>query len=164
MAEKSTIQKPLFKKCHCIFQELIENSVLPKPKKMSASDHEALTKLLVEKDKQLKHTMVVSRLRRFCAQIYSYLLINPPHFLFNQLAMKQGQIESNIQELTVQVKKHDEAIKDLQKKFKDAETLLATAIFQVSETSHHSCFSPANTYFHRPSRSWTQSGGPKSHP
>ena len=61
--------------------------------------------------------------------------------------MKQGQIESNIQELTVQVKKHDEAIKDLQKKFKDAETLLATAIFQVSETSHHhSCFSPATVH------------------
>jgi len=90
-----------------ISKELIENSVLPKPKKMSASDHEALTKLLVEKDKQLKHTMV--------------------------LAMKQGQIESNIQELTVQVKKHDEAIKDLQKKFKDAETLLATAIFQAKQ-------------------------------
>ena len=58
----------------CILQELIENSVLPKPKKMSASDHEALTKLLVEKDKQLKHTMVVSRLRRFCALIYSHVL------------------------------------------------------------------------------------------
>ena len=140
-AEKSTIQKPSFKKCRCILQELIENSVLPKPKKMSASDHEALTKLLVEKDKQLKHTMVVSRLRRFCALLYSYILNYT--FFSKQLAMKQGQIESNIQELTVQVKKHDEAIKDLQKKFKDAETLLATAIFQVSETCHHFCFSPA---------------------
>ena len=68
------------KSAHYIFQELIENSVLPKPKKMSAYDHEALTKLLVEKDKQLKHTMVVSRLRRFCAQIYSYLLTHHTFF------------------------------------------------------------------------------------
>merc|ERR1719206_73871 len=74
---------------------------------MSAPDHDALTKLFVEKDRQLKHTMV--------------------------LAMKQGQIESNIQALTIQVKKHDEAIKDLQKKFKDAETVLATAIFQAKQ-------------------------------
>jgi len=90
-----------------ISKELIENSVLPKPKKMSGSDHDALTKLLVEKDKQLKHTMA--------------------------LASKQGQVERNIQDLTVQVKKHDEAIKDLQKKFKEAETTLATAIFQANQ-------------------------------
>ena len=48
-----------------------------------------------------------------------------------QLATQQGQVEKKIQALTVEVKKHDDAIKELQKKFKEAETLLSTAIFQA---------------------------------
>ena len=40
-------------------RELIENSVQPKPKKMSGADHDSLTQLLVDKDKQLKETMAV---------------------------------------------------------------------------------------------------------
>ena len=51
--------------------------------------------------------------------------------LLFQLASRQGEVEKNIQALNVQVKKLDDAIKELQKKFKDAETVLATAIFQV---------------------------------
>lgn len=90
-----------------ISKELIENSILPKPKKMSGADHDALTQLLVDKDRQLKHTMA--------------------------LAIRQGHVEKKIQALTIEVKKHDDAIKELQKKFKEAETLLSTAIFQANQ-------------------------------
>jgi len=90
-----------------ISKELIENSVLPKQKKMSGADHDALTQLLVDKDRQLKQTMA--------------------------LATQQGQVEKKIQALSVEVKKQDDAIKELQKKFKEAETLLSTAIFQANQ-------------------------------
>jgi len=90
-----------------ISKELIENSVKPKQNKMSGTDHDALSQLLVEKDRELKQTMA--------------------------LASRQGEVEKNIQALNVQVKKLDDAIKELQKKFKDAETVLATAIFQANQ-------------------------------
>ena len=130
---------------HVLIQELIENSVKPKQNKMSGTDHDALSQLLVEKDRELKQTMAVSKIiapSKLCIEIPTL----QTHFRGNfpvqgvgnfnsinlfQLASRQGEVEKNIQALNVQVKKLDDAIKELQKKFKDAETVLATAIFQV---------------------------------
>ena len=149
---------------HVLIQELIENSVKPKQNKMSGTDHDALSQLLVEKDRELKQTMAVSKFiapSKLCIKIprpkkpvflkvYAKLLELGKYLqrqylgnfpvqgvgtlniiLLFQLASRQGEVEKNIQALNVQVKKLDDAIKELQKKFKDAETVLATAIFQV---------------------------------
>merc|ERR1719189_2064735 len=90
-----------------ITKELIENAIAPKPKKMTASDHAEITQLLVLKDKELKATM--------------------------DLALEQGEVEKRIQAVHDEVKKHDDAIKELQKKLKEAETVLSTAIFQAKQ-------------------------------
>ena len=95
---------------------------------MSGTDHDALSQLLVEKDRELKQTMAVSK---FIAHSKLCRVGTSIDILLFQLASRQGQVEKNIQALNVQVKKLDDAIKELQKKFKDAETVLATAIFQV---------------------------------
>ena len=40
-----------------IAKEMIENTVAPKQKRMSAADHKAMSDLLVAKDKELKETL-----------------------------------------------------------------------------------------------------------
>lgn len=74
---------------------------------MSGSDHDELIALLIDKDQELKRTMA--------------------------RATEQDETEKKIQALMVEVKKQDDAIKELQKKFKEAETTLSTAIFQAQQ-------------------------------
>nr|XP_019541480.2 mediator of RNA polymerase II transcription subunit 4 [Aedes albopictus] len=87
-----------------ISKELIENTIAPKHQKMSSADHGQLVELLVSKDKELKATL--------------------------QLAAEQAGIEKKMNGLREQVKEQDEEINQLQKQLKEAEQILATAIFQ----------------------------------
>ena len=48
-----------------------------------------------------------------------------------QLAAEQGEMELKITSVSEEVAKQDESIALLQKQLKDAETLLATSIYQV---------------------------------
>ena len=44
-----------------VFRELLENVIAPKPKRLSAADHQELTQLLIAKDEELKKTLKVKR-------------------------------------------------------------------------------------------------------
>ena len=43
------------------FRELLENVIAPKQKRMSSQDHQELTQLLMDKDKELKDNLKVNR-------------------------------------------------------------------------------------------------------
>ncbi|XP_059483330.1 mediator of RNA polymerase II transcription subunit 4 [Neocloeon triangulifer] len=90
-----------------ISKEMLENVLVAKPQKMSSSDYDVLTDLLVSKDKEIKETLKV--------------------------AATQAEVESKIAALRVQVEKQDQDIQTLQKQLKEAEHILATAIFQAKQ-------------------------------
>ena len=79
-------------------RELLENLIAPKPKKMNAQDHEELTKLLIQKDEELREAL--------------------------KLAAEQGEIDKQIRAVEEEVRLQDENVKEMQRKFKEAETLL----------------------------------------
>ena len=81
-----------------ITKEIFENAIAPKAKRLSASEHEELTTLLIQKDAELKETM--------------------------KLASEQGEIDKKMKLLEEEVAKQDNCIKQLQKNLKDAETVL----------------------------------------
>lgn len=90
-----------------VIRELLENAIAVKSRRMNAGDHEELAKLLIEKDQELKKTI--------------------------ELAKEQGEIEEKIRALESEVEKQDLSISQMQKQFKEAETLLSTSIFQSKQ-------------------------------
>ncbi|XP_065335916.1 mediator of RNA polymerase II transcription subunit 4 isoform X1 [Cloeon dipterum] len=90
-----------------ISKEMLENVLTQKPQKMSSSEYDVLTDLLVSKDNEIKETLKV--------------------------AAAQAGVESKITALRVQVEKQDQDIQSLQKQLKEAEHILATAIFQAKQ-------------------------------
>ena len=90
-----------------IARELIENSVAPKQNRMAAHEHKAVTELLVSKDKELKETL--------------------------KLAAEQDEVEKEIEMVRAEVSVQDQHIKALQGQLKEAETLLASTIYQAKQ-------------------------------
>lgn len=88
-------------------RELIENSIATKHLKLSSADHTQLVNLLISKDKDLKGTLLV--------------------------AEEQAKIEQNIEKLRSEVEVQDQEIYQLQKKLKEAEQILQTALFQARQ-------------------------------
>ena len=89
-------------------RELLENLIAPKPKRLSAANHDELTKLLLAKDAELQSAL--------------------------SLAGEQGEIEKKIRGVQEELERQDAHIGQLQKQLKDAETLLSTSIYQVQNT------------------------------
>jgi len=88
-----------------ISREVLDNCVLPKPKRMPLAEHQAITELLAEKDKQLQAALKV--------------------------AGEQAEVEQQIDEVRAQVKDQDNQIRNLQKQLKGAESLLSNIIYQA---------------------------------
>lgn len=89
------------------FRELIENSIAAKQQRLSSADHTQLVELLISKDKDLKGALKV--------------------------ASEQAKIEQNIEKLRAEVEIQDQEICQLQKKLKEAEQILQTALFQARQ-------------------------------
>ena len=75
--------------------------------RFSASDHAAMTELLVDKDKKLQAAL--------------------------QVAAQQADVEQQIDEVRRKVEEQDEQIRNLQKQLKEAESLLANTIYQAKQ-------------------------------
>jgi len=90
-----------------IAREMLENGVAPKQKRMSAQEHKAITDLLISKDKDLKEAF--------------------------KLAAEQGEVEKEIDMVRAEVDRQDQHIKTLQTQLKEAETLLASTIYQAKQ-------------------------------
>lgn len=86
---------------------MIENTIAQKPMKLSSSEHAQLTELLVAKDKEFK-----SGLKR---------------------AAEQASINLKMDSLKAEVERQDQDIQQLQKQLKEAEQILATAIYQAKQ-------------------------------
>lgn len=86
---------------------MIENAISPKHLKLSGPDYALLTDLLVAKDNELKDTL--------------------------QLAAEQAKIEQKMDILKAEVERQDQDINQLQKQLKEAEQILATAIYQANQ-------------------------------
>ncbi len=81
-----------------MYRMLIENLIAPKPKRLSAEEHQEYTELLIAKDAELKEVLEVAR--------------------------EQGKIQEEIERVKEEVHKQDEAIKKMTNSFKEAESLL----------------------------------------
>ncbi|XP_049939379.1 mediator of RNA polymerase II transcription subunit 4 [Schistocerca serialis cubense] len=90
-----------------IAKELIENTIVQKHQKLSNSEHAQITELLLAKDKQLKETL--------------------------KLAAEQAKINQRMEALKAEVERQDQYIQNLQRQLKEAEQILATAIFQAKQ-------------------------------
>lgn len=86
---------------------MIENTIAQKPMKLSSSEHAQLTELLVAKDKELKSGLV--------------------------RAAEQASINLKMDGLKAEVERQDQDIQQLQKQLKEAEQILATAIYQAKQ-------------------------------
>lgn len=86
-----------------VCKELIENSIAAK--RLSSADYTQLVELLKSKDRDLKSTLAV--------------------------AGEQAKIELQIKALRAEVEIQDQEICQLQKKLKEAEHILSTALFQA---------------------------------
>lgn len=90
-----------------IARELVENAVAPKQKRLSAQEHKAVTELLVSKDKELKEALAV--------------------------AADQREVEREIEKVKAEVERQDQSIKTLTSQLKEAETLLASTVYQAKQ-------------------------------
>ena len=90
-----------------IARELVENAVAPKQKRLSAQEHKAVTELLVSKDKELKDALAV--------------------------AADQREVEREIEKVKAEVERQDQSIKTLTSQLKEAETLLASTVYQAKQ-------------------------------
>ncbi|KAG1672964.1 Mediator of RNA polymerase II transcription subunit 4 [Nymphon striatum] len=90
-----------------IAKEMIENSIAPKLQRLSMESQDQLTGLLVQKDKEFKE-----RLKR---------------------AEVQAEVQKKIENVKGEIDKFDQEIKQLQKHLKEAEHIMATAIFQAKK-------------------------------
>ncbi|XP_015930423.1 mediator of RNA polymerase II transcription subunit 4 [Parasteatoda tepidariorum] len=90
-----------------IAKELFESLIAPKGQRLSPSELGQLAELLVMKDQELKAALVT--------------------------AAEQSEIQKKIDALQVEVEKQDNDIQHLQKYLKEAEHLLATAVYQAKQ-------------------------------
>ncbi|XP_048512506.1 mediator of RNA polymerase II transcription subunit 4 isoform X2 [Athalia rosae] len=90
-----------------IAKELIENTIAQKHLKLSSSEHAQLTELLVAKDNELKSTL--------------------------KQAAEQAKINQKMDALKAEVERQDQDIQQLQRQLKEAEQILATAIYQAKQ-------------------------------
>jgi len=90
-----------------VAREMVENAVAPKQKRMSTQDHKAVTELLVAKDKELKEALKV--------------------------AAEQREVEREIEKVRAEVDRQDQSIKALTTQLKEAESLLASTIYQAKQ-------------------------------
>jgi len=90
-----------------IAKELFENLIAPKGQKLTSTELNQLAELLVLKDQELKSTLLT--------------------------ASEQAEIQKKIDALQAEVEKQDQDIHHLQKYLKEAEHLLATAVYQAKQ-------------------------------
>ncbi|KAJ9590034.1 hypothetical protein L9F63_016850 [Diploptera punctata] len=90
-----------------ISKELIENTIAQKHQKLSSSEHLLITELLVAKDNELKEVL--------------------------KLANEQAKINHKMEALKGEVERQDQFIQQLQRQLKEAEQILATAIYQAKQ-------------------------------
>nr|CAG4642813.1 EOG090X0DX5 [Evadne anonyx] len=90
-----------------IAKELVENLIAQKHQKPYSTEHSQLVELMLQKDTDLKETL--------------------------KLAEDQGALQHKVVALETEVERHDNEIRNLQKQLKEAEQLLATAIFQAKQ-------------------------------
>ncbi|XP_043509701.1 mediator of RNA polymerase II transcription subunit 4 isoform X2 [Frieseomelitta varia] len=90
-----------------IAKEMIENTIVQKPLKLSNEEHAQLTELLITKDNEFK-----SVLKR---------------------AAEQAKINLKMEALKAEVERQDQDIQQLQRQLKEAEQILATAIYQAKQ-------------------------------
>lgn len=90
-----------------IAKELFENLIAPKGQKLTATELNQLAELLVSKDQELKATL--------------------------NTATEQAEIQKKIDSLQAEVEKQDQDIHHLQKYLKEAEHMLATAVYQAKQ-------------------------------
>lgn len=90
-----------------IAKELIENTLIPKHQKPTNNEHAQITELLISKDKELKDVL--------------------------KLASEQAKINETIDALKSEVDHVDSDIRQLQRQLKEAETILATGIYQAKQ-------------------------------
>lgn len=86
---------------------MIENTIAQKQFKLSSAEHAQLTELLVNKDNELKATL--------------------------KKAAQQQQINLKMETLKAEVDRQDKDIQQLQRQLKEAEQILATAIYQAKQ-------------------------------
>lgn len=86
---------------------MIENTIAQKPSKLSSTEHAQLTELLVAKDNELKATL--------------------------KRAAEQAKINLKMEALKAEVERQDQDIQQLQRQLKEAEQILATAIYQAKQ-------------------------------
>ena len=90
-----------------IAKELIENIIAQKHMKLSTTEHTNLIELLVRKDKEFKTILVK--------------------------ADEQAKINLKMEALKAEVDRQDQDIQQLQRQLKEAEQILATAIYQAKQ-------------------------------
>ncbi|XP_076350724.1 mediator complex subunit 4 [Tachypleus tridentatus] len=90
-----------------IAKELFENIIAHKPQKLPAIEHAQLADLLVTKDQELKDML--------------------------KTASEQAEIQKKMDAVQGEVDKQDQDIRTLQKHLKEAEHILATAIYQAKQ-------------------------------
>lgn len=90
-----------------IAKELFENLIAPKGQKLTSAELTQLAELLVSKDQELKTTL--------------------------NTASEQAEIQKKIDALQAEVEKQDQDIHHLQKYLKEAEHMLATAVYQARQ-------------------------------
>ncbi|KZC09027.1 Mediator of RNA polymerase II transcription subunit 4 [Dufourea novaeangliae] len=90
-----------------IAREMIENTIAQKPLKLSSEEHAQLTELLITKDNELKATL--------------------------NRAAEQAKINLKMEALKAEVERQDQDIRQLQRQLKEAEQILATAIYQAKQ-------------------------------
>lgn len=90
-----------------IAKEMIENIIAQKPLKLSSTEHAQLTELLITKDNELKGTL--------------------------KRAAEQAKINLKMEALKAEVERQDQDIQQLQRQLKEAEQILATAIYQAKQ-------------------------------
>lgn len=88
-------------------REMIENTIAQKPMKLSSEEHARLTELLIVKDEELKATL--------------------------KRAAEQAKINLKMETLRAEVERQDQDIRKLQRQLKEAEQILATAIYQAKQ-------------------------------
>ncbi|KAJ1521888.1 hypothetical protein ONE63_002226 [Megalurothrips usitatus] len=109
MANISTGEKllSLIDDIELISKEILENTIAMKHQKMAGSEQVQLTELLVSKDNELKATL--------------------------ERAREQARVERKMDALRSEVERQDCHIRNLQRQLKEAEQILATAIYQARQ-------------------------------
>nr|XP_027201641.1 mediator of RNA polymerase II transcription subunit 4-like [Dermatophagoides pteronyssinus] len=90
-----------------ISKEMFEHFLLPKSARSNLIDRVQLSELLVRKDQELRQAM--------------------------KAAEEQELIQSKIDQLRREVQDHDDELQKLQQSFKEAESILSTAIYQAKQ-------------------------------